>query len=321
MGSTRPRRAGRSARRGVHDWLVATAPDVPRADLPKSFLGGKVRLRWVRWAVHASLFLVPALALALVVDLSNQNPADNSGVVAPSPTQAVAAAAVHRWMQRPSLPHSRWSAAHLGRRDTFAAAERSARLDQRARRHGVAHVHCVGFHRAAVQGVRCHRHHRCPGDLRRLRTGAGPCCPGRDRRHRPAMADAHPDHADRRREDRDQRLGRRLHLRRPAQPAAGHRRPGHQPLLHAVDRGEVHQCRRLPGRGGLGRHEAESGRRPATGDGGAGRRRHVLAEARRDDPPRKPERLAGLPRIVRCAAGAHQHRLSRRGRLGCGRLR
>jgi hypothetical protein len=103
-GSTRPRLVARAAKSGVHDWLVATAPDVPRADLPKSFLGGKIRLRWVRWAVHASLFLVPALALALVVTLSNQGPTGSTSVAVSSPTQAVAAAAVHRWMQETPSP-------------------------------------------------------------------------------------------------------------------------------------------------------------------------------------------------------------------------
>ena len=102
--STRPRPVGRKPKAGVDDWLVATAPDVPRTDLPKAFLGGKVRLRWVRRTVGASLFLVPALALALIVTLSNRSTPVTTSTVASSPSQAVATAAVLRWMQKSPSP-------------------------------------------------------------------------------------------------------------------------------------------------------------------------------------------------------------------------
>lgn len=102
--STRRRAAGRRAKGGVDDWLVATAPDVPRTDLPKAFLGGRLRLRWVRWAVHASLILVPALAIALIVALTDGPAPAASSVVASSPSQSVATAAVLRWLQASPAP-------------------------------------------------------------------------------------------------------------------------------------------------------------------------------------------------------------------------
>ena len=136
------------------------------------------------------------------------------------------------------LPDPRRPAAHLGRRDPAAAADTPvSRAQADAPPDMESHTFTVlVLHRPAVHGVRRHRH--LPGARHRSPSPTRPWspCPGRDRRHRPVVADADPDHPDRRRQDRHQRLGRRVHLRRPGQPAAGHRRPRHQPLLHAADR-------------------------------------------------------------------------------------
>lgn len=98
---------GRRSRRtgnGVDDWLVETAPDVPRADLPKPFLGGRVRLRWVRGAVGASLVLVPLLAIALIVSLASGPQPDRSAQARTSATEPAAAAAVVTWLRRSPSP-------------------------------------------------------------------------------------------------------------------------------------------------------------------------------------------------------------------------
>ena len=56
----------------------------------------------------------------------------------------------------------------------------------------VAHVHGARLHRAAVHGVRRHRHHRGAGHRSPSPTRPWSPCPGRDRRHRPVVADARP---------------------------------------------------------------------------------------------------------------------------------
>ncbi|GAA3635223.1 hypothetical protein [Microlunatus ginsengisoli] len=99
---SRPFRARRRA--GVHDWLVDTAPDVPRTDLPRPFTGGRLRLRWVRAAVGASLVLVPVLAVALMVNLARAEPAATPTGTADPPSRAAATSAVLRWMQRTPSP-------------------------------------------------------------------------------------------------------------------------------------------------------------------------------------------------------------------------
>src|SRR5689334_19479922 len=99
---SRPFRARRRA--GVHDWLVDTAPDIPRSDLPRPFTGGRLRLRWVRAAVGASLVLVPVLAVALMVSLARAEPAATPTGTADPPSRAAAISAVLRWMQRTPSP-------------------------------------------------------------------------------------------------------------------------------------------------------------------------------------------------------------------------
>lgn len=101
-GRTRTRAGNNAA--GFHDWLAATAPDVPRTDLPKPFRGGRVRLGWVRAAVGASLVLVPVLAIALVVNLSSRSRPGPAGQAPVSSTEPVAAAAVVEWLQRQPSP-------------------------------------------------------------------------------------------------------------------------------------------------------------------------------------------------------------------------
>ena len=321
MGSTRPRRAGRSARRGVHDWLVATAPDVPRADLPKSFLGGKVRLRWVRWAVHASLFLVPALALSLVVALSNQNPADNSGVVAPSPTQAVAAAAVHRWMQHTPSPIPggqllTWDGETPLPQPNVQPGSTDVPADM------VSHTFTVLASTGQLFKVSV--------------VTATTAAQGTFAVSEPALVPVAPAETG--------ATAQPWQTLTPSTPTEGVR-TAINAWAAAYTSGDPRSLLQV-----TGDPDTSHSYMPLTGvkftSVDASQAAEVWGDTKpkagADQPPAMvvrvdvdmywlkrgettlpggPERLAGLPRIVRCAAGAHQHRLSRRGRVGCGRLR